>query len=303
MKILITGGSGLLGKSLLETKPSDVSLVLTWFKNIYGISLLDTWYKLDIRNKADIYELFHMVQPDAVIHCAAIGSVDYAEINYSQVAGVNVNGTSNIVDAANDFNAKVVYISTNAVFSGNLPPYNELSPLEPINAYGKIKLRAEQYVQAVAKSWLIIRPFLLYGWPYQGGRTNWGDTIIRRLRNGKDSFRMVHDCTWMPTYAPDCGKVIWKLLFQDDNQIFNVAGPERATLYEFALKVCEVFELEKNLIRPVGSDYFENLSNPLGTTACRPKDTTYDLIKLTKAGIQMLDIKTGLEKMRDEHEL
>ncbi len=296
MKILITGGSGLLGKSLLETKPDDVSLVLTWFKNIYGVaSGFDTWYKLDVRSQADVYEVFQMVQPDAVIHCAAIGSVDYAADHYDEVAGVNIAGTKNVVNAANGFDATVIYISTNAVYSGNLPPYSEISPLEPVNDYGLIKMQAERYVRDIAKSWLIIRPFLLYGWPYQGARNNWANAIINKLRDGKGGFKMVNDCVWMPTYAPDCAAAIWKLLFQiqDSNEIFNVASPERSTLYEFGLKGCEVFGLDQNLISPVGSDYFPSIAQ-------RPVDTSYDLDKLTAAGIILADIKTGLKRMRKD---
>lgn len=294
MKILITGGSGLLGKSLLETKPKDTELILTWLGNLYGLEAGEIWYRLDVLNKSDVFYMFHMFRPDIVIHCAAIGSVDYAESHYDEVSTVNFGGTQNIVKAANEIKAKVVYISTNAIYSGEQPPYNETSPLDPINAYGIIKKRAEQYVRDTAENWLIIRPFLLYGWPYQGGRDNWANTIIKKLRGGKNSFKMVNDCFWQPTYAPDCAAAIWKLLFQfqNSNEIFNIASPERSTLYEFALKVCDMFELEKNLVRPVDSKFFPSIAR-------RPVDTTYDLKKLTTAGIIMMDIKTGLERMKE----
>ncbi len=296
MKILITGASGLLGKSLLETKPDDTILTQTWFKNLYGVSLgQDIWLKLDIRNKADVYDVFQQIQPDVVIHCAAIGSVDYAEDHRDEVSGVNFLGTKNVIEAARDYAARIVYISTNAVFSGNLPPYDEKSSLEPINAYGAIKTQAERYVRDVALEWTIIRPFLLYGWPYQGGRNNWANAIIEKFRGGLGSFKMVNDHYWQPTYAPDCAEAIWKLLFQKGNHIFNVASQERATLYEFGLKVCDVFGLEKNLIQPVGSEYFPSIAK-------RPVDTTYDLKKLKGMGIVLSDIKTGLEKMREAEE-
>lgn len=291
MKILITCGSGLLGKSLLETKPDDINVFLTWHNNVSGAnSGIGTWYQLDVRNENDVYQLFESVQPDIVIHCAASGSVDYAEKNYGRVLNINYLGTQSIVNACNDYNAKIIYISSNAVFSGNEPPYDENSPLGPINAYGKIKRQAEQYVRNIAENWLIIRPFLLYGWPYPGGRGNWATTIIETWERSK-SLKLVNDHIWMPTYAPDCAKAIWQLLLIN-NEVINVAGPECATLYEFGLKVCEVFGLEKNLLKPVSSDYFPSIAK-------RPKDTTYDLLKLSRQGIMLSDIKTGLEKMRE----
>lgn len=294
MKVLITGGSGLLGRYLLRTKPSDVEITLTWHKNINGVAdTLNTWYKLDIRDRAAVCDLFEATRPDLVIHCAAVGSVDYAQNDsgYQSVFEVNVTGTSHIVDACNGYKSKIVYISTNAVYGGDKPPYDEASPLEPVNSYGAIKVAAERAVDK-AKRWVIVRPFLLYGWPWPGGRTNWAVKLIEGL--GNKSYKLVHDHIWQPTYAGDAAEAIWKLSEQD-NQIYNVAAIERATLYEFGLKVCDVFDLERRLIQPVDSNYFP-------TIAPRPKDTKYDLGKLHQQGIILSDIRTGLEKMRAENE-
>jgi dTDP-4-dehydrorhamnose reductase len=292
MRALITGGSSMLGRYLLKTKPKDVdSLALTWKKNNNGAAgNLNIWYQLDVRNRADVFDIFDLFRPDIVIHCAAIGSVDFAEGDYQPVFDVNVTGTSHVIDACNGYKSKIIYISTNAVFSGNLPPYNEKSPLEPVNSYGVIKRQAEQAIRDTARKWLIIRPFLLYGWPWVGGRTNWAVKLIENLEDR--SYKLVHDHIWQPTYAKEAAETIWQLSDQD-HEIYNVAAPERASLYEFGLKVCEVFELEKELLNPVQSGYFPGI-------APRPKDTSYDLVKLTGQGIMLSDIKTGLEKMRDE---
>jgi dTDP-4-dehydrorhamnose reductase len=256
------------------------------------------WYHLDVKNRSDVFELFDLIKPDIVIHCASIGSVDYTEDHYQSVRDVNVNGSSHVIDAANGYKSKVVYISTNAVYSGKNPPYSENSPLEPVNSYGVIKREAEQLTRSKANKWLIVRPFMLYGWSNVGGRSNWAVKIIYRLEGRKESVKLVDDIIWQPTYAPDCAMAIWKLLFQKElgNEIFNVAGPERATLYEFGLKVCEVFGLESNLLKPVKSEYF---SIGKGVLAKRPKDTSYDLLKLSAQGIILSDLKTGLEKMKE----
>lgn len=297
MKILITGGSGLLGKSLLETRPDSVDVALTRHKNI-NIPKDDIWYRLDIRNRADVFELFEIARPNVVIHCASIGSVDYTEDHYKETREVNVTGLSHIIDACNGYKSKLVYISTNAVYSGERPPYNEESSLEPVNAYGVIKREAERWVRDnVNGKWLIVRPFMLYDWPYSGGRTNWAKKIIFDLRNNQ-SLKLVDDVIWQPTYAPDCAAAIWQLLFQNelDREIFNIASPERVTLYQFGLKICEVFGLEKGRLSPVASQYF---SAGKGVLAKRPKDTSYDLVKLAKQGIVLSDVRSGLEKMRE----
>jgi dTDP-4-dehydrorhamnose reductase len=299
MKVLITGASGLLGKSLIETAPNNCELSATYNANYQQHTDKTTWYNLNVRSRSDVFDRFDLIKPNIVIHCAAIGSVDYSEDHYDETREVNVTGLKHIVDAANGYKSKVVYISTNAVYSGKKPPYGEKSALEPVNAYGVIKREAEQLVRDIAKKWLIFRPFMLYGWPNQGGRTNWAVKIIGDLRDSKKSLSLVDDVVWMPTYALDCAETIWKLLFQKEinHEIFNVAAPERATLYQFGLKVCEVFGLEKNLLKPVQSEYF---SVGTGVAAKRPKDTSYDLLKLSQEGIMLSDIKTGLEKMKND---
>lgn len=292
MKVLITGGSSLLGKYLLQTKPPDTEIFLTYHKNSHAQPDAPC-YHLDIRDRSSIFELFEIVRPDLVIHCAAIGSVDFAEDEkgYQEVFAVNVTGTANVADACNGYKSKLIYVSTNAVYGGKSPPYDETAPLEPVNGYGVIKKHAERTVRELARKWLIVRPFLLYGWPYPGGRTNWAVNVIEKLKTG--SCKLVDDHIWQPTYAGDAAVAIWQLA-KEDHEIYNVASPERATLYEFGLKVCDVFGLEKGLISPVHSGYFPSI-------APRPKDTSYDLSKLSKYGIMLSDIKTGLEKMRAEN--
>ena len=214
-----------------------------------------------------------MVKPHIIIHCASIGSVDYAENHYTEVREVNVMGLKHVLDGANAYKSKLVYISTNAVFSGNNPPYNENSALNPVNAYGIIKREAEQLVKALCNEWLIIRPFLLYGWPYPGGRTNWAKNIIDKLSKD-ESLKMVNDHIWQPTYAVNCAETIWQLLSYT-NDTFNISCQEKVTLYDFALRVCQVFNLNPELIEPVSSDYFKSIAK-------RPENTTYDLTKLNR---------------------
>ncbi len=287
MKTLITGGSSLLGRALLDTKPATAEVDSTWYTNYVSPTVT---HQLNITDKSQVRYLFDRVQPELVIHCAANGSVDFAENNYSTARLVNVEGTDNILKVARDYHAKVIYISTNAVFDGKNPPYSEDSPCHPINAYGSIKLQAEQAVKGYRGDWQIIRPFLLYGWPWPGGRPNWATLVIDKLSKG-EALKLVNDVIWQPTYAQDCATAIWKLA--DEAQgIYHVASSEQATLYDFGLKVAKVWGLDAELLKPVGSDEFK-------TMAPRPKDTTYSLEKIKGLGIQLDGIETGLQKMKD----
>ncbi len=286
MRTLITGGSSLLGRALLDTAPIKADIQATWYTNYVG---LQAGHQLNITDKSQMRYLFDRVQPELVIHCAANGSVDFAENNYSTARLVNVEGTENILKVARDYHAKVIYISTNAVFDGNHPPYDEESGCHPINAYGSIKLQAEQAVKQYRGDWQIIRPFLLYGYPWPGGRPNWATLVIDKLSKG-EPLKLVNDVIWQPTYAQDCAAAIWKLATEGQG-IYHVASWESTNLFEFGLEVAEIWKLDRNLLQPVPSSEF-------ATMAPRPKDTTYNLEKIAALGIKLDGIREGLQKMK-----
>ena len=283
MNVLITGGSGLLGKSLRETKPAEARVKATWYTNCVGAE-----YQMDVCNRSQVNYIFNLVRPDVVIHCAANGSVDYAERNYSEVNQVNVEGTRNAGAAAKEFGAKFVFISTNAVFSGNNPPYREDSDRNPVNRYGAIKRAAENWVME-QNNWLIIRPFLLYGWHHLNGRANWFTTILNALTDSRQ-LRLVDDIYWQPTNARDCAKIIWLLIDQYKNEIFNLACDDRVTLYEFGQTIARLWGYNGDLITPIASSELKGI-------APRPVDTTYDLSKIHGLGIELPGIEKGLKSL------
>jgi dTDP-4-dehydrorhamnose reductase len=290
MKVLVTGGSSLLGKYLAATKPNNVTLGCTWYSNFVS----STHYHLDIMDRTQVHNVFNYLKPDIVIHCAAIGDVNLAEIDYQAVYETNVLGTENIIRAAKRVNAKVVYVSSNAVFRGNEPPYAEDNRCDSVNNYGKIKRKAERLlIDWPDLDWLIIRPFMLYGWPYTGGRGNWGATIINKLGT-KEPIKLVNDTIWMPTYAEDMAKAIWRLIEVGWwGGVYHIASPERATLHTFGLKIAKVYGFDIGLIEGVSSSHFP-------TIAPRPHDTTYNLDKITRLGIKLDGIESGIRRMRDE---
>lgn len=278
MKVLVIGGSSLLGRYLYLTKPESVDLTLTWFTNY-----IEDAFHLDVCTKSQVYYVMERAKPDVIIHCAAIGSVDYAEKNYSETRYINVEGVENVLRTEIPF----VYISTNAVFKGDNPPYSEQSDCHPVNCYGSIKRQAELAVMQ-SRKWMIIRPFLLYGYPYPKGRQNWLTTILSKLKNGQE-VHLVDDTYWQPTNAEDCALAIWGLIGKW-GEIFHVASDDRVTLFEFGLKVARVFGYDLSLVQPIASSSLN--------IAPRPKDTAFDLSKIHSLGIQLRGVEEGLRGMK-----
>lgn len=283
MKVLIIGGSSLLGKYLTLTNPG-MDIETTWFSNYV---LNQVQYHLDVSVYSQVAYVFSRAHPDIVILCSAIGSVDYAETHFQETQIVNLIGTRNVVKACRDFKAKLVYISTNAVFDGKNPPYNESAPRYPINAYGVLKKDAEDAVTESGLKWMIIRPFLLYGWPFPQGRQNWMTTIFNKILKNEE-VQLVDDVYWQPTSAEDCAEAIWKLIRMEKwGEVFHVASDDRMTLYEFG----QIITHNNPLIKPVSNSKFS-------TIAPRPQDTTFDLSKIHDLNIYLKSVRENMKGLK-----
>ena len=173
-RVLITGGTGLLGQALLSSASSSLSLFGTYLPDKAPSSeLACPFFPLDVRDVAQVAQVFDRVRPDLVIHAASIGSVDYSEHHREESWAVNVGGTQNVGRACARHHAKLIFISSNAVFDGEHPFYAEDAPVNPINYYGQLKVEGEEWVKSSGLDYAIVRPILMYGWHLPIERGNW----------------------------------------------------------------------------------------------------------------------------------
>jgi dTDP-4-dehydrorhamnose reductase len=208
-RILITGGTGLLGQALLATAPSGVQLIGTYLPGKAPATIMPCpFFPLDVCDKDQLAQVFEQAQPDLVIHTASIGSVDYAEQHRDETWAVNVGGTRNIGEMCLRHEAKLIFISSNAVFDGEHPFYTEEALVHPINHYGRLKVEGELWVKASGLDYAIIRPILMYGWNLPVERGNWVTTWVQRLGR-RERVKVVDDTKSKPLYAPNCAEVIW----------------------------------------------------------------------------------------------
>jgi dTDP-4-dehydrorhamnose reductase len=230
---------------------------------------------MDLSRQDSVDAVFKEHQPKIVVHCAAIGSVDYCEKHYDEARDINVRGVRRMLNASERYGAKFVFISTNAVFSGTGAPYCEEDERLPMNVYGMLKKDAENMVMDYPHSWLIVRPIMLYGVPNAGGRGNWATRVADVLANGRMLY-VVDDIVTQPTYAADLARVLWELIPHADG-VYHAASPETMTLYDFAMRVACMWTTSKvnvsDRILPTSSEKFKAM-------AARPANTTYDLSKL-----------------------
>ncbi|MCQ2352915.1 MAG: dTDP-4-dehydrorhamnose reductase [Victivallaceae bacterium] len=151
MKILITGGKGMLGRTL-QKEFRDQELLIADLP------------ECDITDAEKTKAFFAGFMPDVVIHCAAMTAVDRCETEEKLAALLNVEGTRNVAVAAHACNAKLIAISTDYVFRGDAErPYTEEDAPDPQTVYGKTKFGGEEMVRKYCPNHLICRISWLYG--------------------------------------------------------------------------------------------------------------------------------------------
>lgn len=298
MRVMITGASGLLGRYLCRTVPYDIVSHRLAVGCSNSVAVRD-YCRVDISDGDLFARLCDNYKPDVIIHAAAIGSVDYCECNQDRATLVNVHGTANVLQAASENGAYVVYISSNAVYAGDDPPYDSLSERDPVNHYGFTKVQAENLVREYDGRWNIVRPIMLFGYPRRGGRGNWVTRIEEFLGAGMP-LSVVDDTVTQPTYAEDCARFVWWIVDNAmggdgycGNHSFNYGGYDRLSLYDFAREVCRVWGYDESLLEPVPSSCFPDL-------APRPVDTTYDPGSMYQS-VPPARLYDGLRRMWGEH--
>ena len=153
MKILITGANGMLAKAV-RNELKEEELICTDVE------------ELDITNLEAVQKFVENVKPDLIINCAAYTAVDKAEDNYELADRINGDGPTNLAKAAKAAGAKLVHISTDYVFGGDLSidkDYKEDDAKSPVTAYGKTKLHGEQGIENNMEEYYIFRTAWLYG--------------------------------------------------------------------------------------------------------------------------------------------
>jgi dTDP-4-dehydrorhamnose reductase len=235
-KILITGGSGKLGAELQKVFPGARA------PSHYIMNILDT---------DQVDNIFDYLQPELVIHTAAMTDVRKCESDWQLANQVNVRGTCNIVNAANWIGAKLIYISTACVFDGENAPYDEGSKPMPKNYYAITKYVAENLVEQFSEDYLIIRTNFVANepWPYPKAFTD---------RYGSYLF------------AGDVAHAIKELL--DYEGIVHVCGDKKMSMYDLA-------KLTTNWVLPTTLDEYD------GPPLTRDMTLTSKVIKPFKIGV------------------
>lgn len=223
------------------------------------------YQNLDITQKDAVDQTINSVQPDVIVHAAAMTQVDDCEKNMSLSYSVNVDGTRNLLESAEEVNSRFCLISTDFVFSGASGPYSENDPTGAVNYYGQTKELAEQLVMSSRLHWSIARTVLLYGKADPSKRSNFIYWVKQNLEAGKH-IKVVNDQIRTPTFIPDLANGIDLMIEKGARGIFHLSGKDILTPYQMAILIAKHLQLNESLIEPVDASIFTQIGKrPLKT--------------------------------------
>ncbi|MEE9450509.1 MAG: sugar nucleotide-binding protein [Ignavibacteriaceae bacterium] len=288
-KILITGGSGLLGQYINIEAAKFFELLTMFNSNVGNCDKFNT-VNANIKNFDSVKELFTSFKPDIVIHTAAITNpVPRPGQSSKEIYATNVNATKNIAKLCRQFNAKLIYTSTDLVYAGYRGSMlTEDAKLIPASLYAETKLVAEMKIKETLENYLILRTALLYGFGLSHSRSHF-HKMNDELKNNKP-VKLFTDQYRTPIELSEASKIIIQLARMDlMNETINVGGVERVSRFELGEILCSAAGYNKSLLQKITIDELPKVP--------KVEDVSLNTGKLQSFGIKQETIKENILKL------
>lgn len=265
MNILVTGASGQLGHDLvIELSQRG--------HHVTGVSSKE----LDLTDPAAIRAYLHNARPDAVMHCAGYTAVDLAEDEAERCDQINHLGTKALACACAELGCKLLYISTDYVFSGDGDrPWEPDDQPQPLNTYGMSKYLGEEAVRSYLPQHFIVRISWLFG---INGK-NFVKTMLR-LGAEREKITVVNDQIGSPTYTKDLSVLLADMIVTDQYGTYHATNEGFCSWFDLACAIMREAGLPAKVL-PVSSEQYPS-------RAKRPANSRMSKEKLIKNGFQKL---------------
>lgn len=218
LRVIVTGTGGRLGGAVAR-QLRERHRVVAWDRKA-----------LDLSRRDIILDHFGAVQFDAVIHCAAMTSLDECERHPGDARAVNTDAPALIAEICRDRGARMIHISTDYVYDGSRPGLRrESDPVCPVSVYASTKAEAETRVLAASPNHLVVR----ISWIFGPDRPGFPDHIIQRAE-AEPRCEAVADKFSSPTSATEAAEVLEQLLaLPHATGIVNLCNAGAASWHEY----------------------------------------------------------------------
>lgn len=265
MKVLVTGVTGQLGHDCVKEFSSRGV-------EVQGVSSQD----FPLTDEAAVKKYITEYKPDVVLHAAAYTAVDKAEDEQERCQAVNAQGTRYVAEACRESGAKLIYISTDYVFTGDGEAAYEVSDAKgPLNVYGQTKLAGEQAVQEILTKYFIVR----ISWVFGINGHNFIRTMLKLAATHKE-LTVVDDQVGSPTYTRDLAVLLADMAATEKYGVYHATNEGECSWAQLA---AEVFRQAGKAVTvtPVPSSAYP-------TKARRPHNSRMSKAALTAAGFKLL---------------
>jgi len=241
VRILITGGAGLLGSTLIRSAPEGMELHAT--RREAEVPSGAEAHRVDLADDAAVDALIATVRPDVVIH-TAYGKKDPARDI--------ILATRNVADSCGRAGAGLVHLSTDMVFDGEHAPYAEDDPPAPISDYGRRKAEAERIVRQLAPAAAIVRTSVIV-------RTDGEDATVAQLRAGTLPPAFVDELR-SAIAAEDLAAQLWEIATMPRGGmagVWHLAGPEAVSRYTLAVLLALRHGIRRKIVPGLNREHAE----------------------------------------------
>lgn len=227
--ILITGASGYLGRTLMTMAPPAQALHLVQHQApLSAVPPGSELHPLDLADGEAVSRLFERVQPALVIHAAANMALEAMDRSI-------VRATAHVAAGCAATGARLLHLSTDALFDGENAPYTESDMPMPVHAYGRAKAAAEAFVRPLPSGRAcIVRTSLITGVEPLDPRSAWVADSIRQHRH----ITLFVDELRCPIWVEDLAAALWELAAMETwLPVLHIAGPEALSRYALGLLI------------------------------------------------------------------
>jgi len=247
MRILITGTGGLLG--------SNLALEAASRHTVFGVdrscpqkTTAFTPVVADLLDPGIVERILDDTQPDWVIHCAAQANVDACEHNPENARELNTELPRKLAHHVARGGARLLYVSTDAVFDGQKGEYTETDSPNPVNVYAQTKLDGENAVLDASPNAIVAR-INIFGWSPSGKRSL-AEFFFNNLEVG-NQIKGFTDVFFCPVLVNDIADLFYQMLDKGLSGLYHVVSSESISKYDFGVAIARRFGFDPDLITPI----------------------------------------------------